>query len=103
VAKRRRRDVRYASDIGTRSDQSYGQDCGRGLNRSHDRAPPPSARSGRDKRRVLSKDEELHPHSRQEPPPTFQAMGPLSRRMIEDMTIRKFAPKIQHGYLQSIK
>ena len=31
---------------------------------------------------------------------TDQAMSPLRRRMIEDMTIRKFAPKTQHDYLQ---
>src|ERR1700733_8779817 len=32
-----------------------------------------------------------------------QAMSPLRRRMIEDMTIRKFAPKTQHDYLQRVK
>jgi hypothetical protein len=32
---------------------------------------------------------------------TDQAMSPLRRRMIEDMTIRKFAPKTQHDYLQN--
>jgi len=30
-------------------------------------------------------------------------MSPLRRRMIEDMTIRKFAPKTQHDYLQRVK
>ena len=34
---------------------------------------------------------------------TDEAMGPLRRRMIEDMTIRKFAPKTQHDYLQRVK
>src|SRR5260221_4260652 len=34
---------------------------------------------------------------------TEQAMSPLRRRMIEDMTIRKFAPKTQHDYLQRVK
>ena len=34
---------------------------------------------------------------------TDQAMSPLRRRMIEDMTIRKFAPKTQHVYLQRVK
>jgi len=34
---------------------------------------------------------------------TDQAMSPLRRRMIEDMTIRKFAPKTQHNYLQRVK
>jgi site-specific recombinase XerD len=29
--------------------------------------------------------------------------APLRRRMIEDMTIRKFAPKTQHDYVQRIK
>jgi len=28
---------------------------------------------------------------------TDEAMSPLRRRMIEDMTIRKLAAKIQHG------
>ena len=31
---------------------------------------------------------------------TDEAMSPLRRRMIEDMTIRKFAPKTQHDYVQ---
>ena len=57
---------------------------------------------GRDKRRVLSEDEELQP-SLQSLPMTDQAMSPLRRRMIEDMTIRKFAPKTQHDYLQKVK
>ena len=34
---------------------------------------------------------------------TEQAMSPLRRRMIEDMTIRKFAPKTQHDYLERVK
>jgi len=34
---------------------------------------------------------------------TDQAMSPLRQRMIEDMTIRKFAPKTQHDYLQRVK
>jgi site-specific recombinase XerD len=34
---------------------------------------------------------------------TEQAISPLRRRMIEDMTIRKFAPKTQHDYVQRIK
>ena len=34
---------------------------------------------------------------------TDQAMSPLRRRMIEDMTIRKFAPKTQHDYVQRVK
>ncbi|WP_276326873.1 hypothetical protein [Bradyrhizobium valentinum] len=29
---------------------------------------------------------------------TDEAVSPLHRRMIEDMTIRKFAPKTQHHY-----
>ena len=32
-----------------------------------------------------------------------QVVSPLRRRMIEDMTIRKFAPKTQHDYVQRIK
>jgi len=34
---------------------------------------------------------------------TEQAMSPLRRRMIEDMTIRKFTAKTQHDYVQRIK
>jgi site-specific recombinase XerD len=34
---------------------------------------------------------------------TDEAMSPLRRRMIEDMTIRKFAPKSQHDYVQRVK
>jgi integrase/recombinase XerD len=34
---------------------------------------------------------------------TDEAMSPLRRRMIEDMTIRKFAPKTQHDYIQRVK
>jgi integrase/recombinase XerD len=31
---------------------------------------------------------------------TEEAMSPLRRRMIEDMMIRKLAPKTQHDYAQ---
>ena len=34
---------------------------------------------------------------------TDKAVSPLRRRMIEDMTIRKLAPKTQHDYIQRIK
>jgi integrase/recombinase XerD len=34
---------------------------------------------------------------------TDEAMSPLRRRMIEDMTIRHFAPKTQHDYVQRVK
>jgi hypothetical protein len=34
---------------------------------------------------------------------TDKAMSPLRRRMIEDMTIRKLAPKTQQGYIRAIK
>jgi integrase/recombinase XerD len=34
---------------------------------------------------------------------TDQAMSPLRRRMIEDMTIRKLARKTQQGYIRTIK
>jgi integrase/recombinase XerD len=34
---------------------------------------------------------------------TEEAMSPLRRRMIEDMTIRKFAAKTQHDYVQRVK
>ncbi len=34
---------------------------------------------------------------------TDEAVNPLRQRMIEDMTIRKFAPKTQHDYVQRVK
>lgn len=34
---------------------------------------------------------------------TDEAVSPLRQRMIEDMTIRKLAPKTQHDYVQRIK
>jgi integrase/recombinase XerD len=34
---------------------------------------------------------------------TDQAISPLRRRMIEDMTIRKLAAKTQHDYVQRVK
>jgi hypothetical protein len=34
---------------------------------------------------------------------TEQAISPLRRRMIEDMTIRKFAEKTQHDYVRRVK
>ena len=34
---------------------------------------------------------------------TDEPVSPLRRRMIEDMTIRKFAPKTQHDYVQRVK
>ncbi len=34
---------------------------------------------------------------------TDRAMSPLRRRMIEDMTIRKLAPKTQQGYIRTVK
>ncbi len=34
---------------------------------------------------------------------TDEAMSPLRRRMISDMTIRKLAPKTQQGYIRTIK
>src|SRR5258708_23654554 len=34
---------------------------------------------------------------------TDEAISPLRRRMIEDMTIRNFGPKTQHDYIRSVK
>jgi hypothetical protein len=34
---------------------------------------------------------------------TDDAISPLRRRMVEDMTIPKFAPKTQHDYVQRVK
>ena len=35
--------------------------------------------------------------------PTDEAMSPLRRRMIEDMSMRRLAPKTQKDYIQIIK
>ncbi len=35
--------------------------------------------------------------------PNKQAISPLRQRMIEDMAIRKFAPKTQHDYVQRVR
>ena len=34
---------------------------------------------------------------------TEAPVSPLRRRMIEDMTIRKFAPRTQEGYIRAVK
>jgi hypothetical protein len=34
---------------------------------------------------------------------TDALVTPLRRRMIEDMTIRKFAPRTQEGYIRAVK
>ena len=34
---------------------------------------------------------------------TNTLVSPLRRRMIEDMTIRKFAPRTQEGYIRAVK
>ena len=34
---------------------------------------------------------------------TNAPVSPLRRRMIEDMTIRKFAPRTQEGYIRAVK
>ena len=34
---------------------------------------------------------------------TDEGMSPLRRRMIEEMTIRKLAPKTQQGYIRTVK
>jgi integrase/recombinase XerD len=34
---------------------------------------------------------------------TDKAISPLRQRMIENMTIRKLAPKTQHDYVQRVK
>ena len=41
--------------------------------------------------------------SAQEHPMTDAPVSPLRRRMIEDMTIRKFAPRTQEGYIRAVK
>ena len=34
---------------------------------------------------------------------TDAPVSPLRRRMIEDMTLRKFAPRTQEGYIRAVK
>ena len=51
---------------------------------------------------VLSEDEGFaNLTSDRSIPMTDEAISPLRRRMIEDMTIRQFAPKTQQGYVAS--
>ena len=53
---------------------------------------------------VLSEDEGFaNLTSDRSIPMTDEAMSPLRRRMIEDMTIRKLAPKTQQGYVRIIR
>ena len=50
---------------------------------------------------VLSEDEGVHNLNPDRS--TNQAMSPLRRRMIEDMSIRKFAPGTQYTYVRFVK
>src|SRR5580693_194576 len=43
------------------------------------------------------------PTSRQEPPMSEKPISPLRRRMIEDMSVRKFGEKTQHDYIRHIE
>src|ERR1700688_5155096 len=47
------------------------------------------------------------PTSRPEPPMTFtksaEAVSPLRRRMIEDMSVRKFGDKTRHDYIRHVE
>src|SRR5438477_660356 len=71
------------------------------LNRSRGRA---LRRAAQPKRRPVLRSRGFDNLTRDRSiPMTDEAMSPLRRRMIEDMTIRKFAPKTQHDYLQRIK
>src|SRR5438128_7586788 len=51
----------------------------------------------------MSEDRVVQPDSAQEHPMTEAPVSPLRRRMIEDMTIRKFAPRTQEGYIRAVK
>jgi integrase/recombinase XerD len=45
----------------------------------------------------------FNPTSAQEHATTEAPVSPLRQRMIEDMTIRKFAPRTQEGYIRAVK
>src|SRR4029077_8038435 len=45
----------------------------------------------------------FNPTSERSHPMTEAAVSPLRRRMIEDMTIRKFAPRTQEGYIRAVR
>jgi hypothetical protein len=51
----------------------------------------------------LSKSTKRNLTSDRSIPMTDEAKSPLRRHMIEDITIRRFAPKTQHDYVQRIK
>src|SRR5438105_4590469 len=55
---------------------------------------------GSNQRRWMQYPRRRPPHSI---PMTNEAMSPLRRRMIEDMTVRKFASKTQRDYVQRVK
>src|SRR5450756_2118122 len=66
------------------------------------RRPPRSTKSRSSAASDVYK-RQFQPHPRQEHPMTNEAMSPLRRRMIEDMTIRNFGPKTQHDYVRSVR
>src|SRR5450432_1581804 len=54
-------------------------------------------------RSVLRIEGSSTPTSRQEPPMSEKPISPLRRRMIEDMSVRKFGEKTQHDYIRHIE
>src|SRR3712207_5878362 len=47
--------------------------------------------------------ERFPPPSGQEPPMTHASVSPLRQRLIDDMTIRHFAPRTQDAYIRAIR
>src|SRR5215203_3172687 len=47
--------------------------------------------------------ERLPPPSGQEPPMPHASVSPLRQRLIDDMTIRHFAPRTQQAYIRAIR
>ena len=45
----------------------------------------------------------FNPTSERSHPMAEAAVGPLRRRMIENMTIRKFDPRTQEGYIRAVR
>src|ERR1700724_3256564 len=54
-------------------------------------------------RSVLRIEGSSTPTSRQEPPMSEKPISPLRRRMIEDMSVRKFGEKTRHDYIRHVE
>src|SRR6202049_3561505 len=54
-------------------------------------------------RSVLRIEGSSTPTSRQEPPMSEKPISPLRRRMLQDMSVRRFTPDTQREYIRAVK